>query len=137
MTATLTEVRNALKTVLETIDGLQVHSFPRGVITPPAAVIMPADGEFLTYRVSMDTTHDLELSVTVFTPWGEDQSATEALDAYIADSGAYSVYAAVEADQTLGGIVDGCQVVSAGNHGRVTYNGIDLFACEFGLEILL
>lgn len=137
MTATLTEVRQALATTLGTISGLRVYAFPKGEISPPAAVIMPADGAFLTYRVTMDTTHDLELTVTVFTQWGGDVQSTEALDAYIADTGTKSIYAAVEADQTLGGVVDSCVVVNAQDHGKVTYAGADYFAVGFAVEILL
>ena len=137
MTATLTEVRNALKATLESISGLRVHAFPKGEISPPAAVIMPAEGAFLSYRVTMDASHDLELTITVFTQWSTDAGATEALDAYLADSGTKSIYAAVEADQTLGGVVDSCTVVSAQNHGKVTYGGPDYFAVEFAVEVLL
>lgn len=137
MTATLTQVRQALATTLSMISGLRVYAFPKGEISPPAAVIMPADGQFLTYRVTMDTTHDLELTVTVFTQWGADANSTEALDAYLADSGTKSIYAAVNADQTLGSTVDSCTVVAAQNHGKVTYAGADYFAVEFQVEVLL
>lgn len=136
MTATLTQVRQALKTTLETIPGLRVYAFPKGSVSPPAAVIMPAEGEFLTYRTS-NVSHDLDLVVTVFVQWGDDENSTETLDAYLADSGTYSVYAAVEADQRLGGVVDGCNVVAARDHGKVTYAGADYFACGFAVEVLL
>lgn len=138
MTATLTQVRQGLATALATIEGLNVYAFPPGQVNVPAAVITPGNGAFLTYRTSRNT-HDLELTVTLFVQRGQDRSATEAVDAYLADSGARSIYAAVEANQTLGGVVDSCTVVSAENHGNFTYgdDAVKYMGVEFALEVLL
>lgn len=137
MTATLTQVRQGLADALATIDGLNVYAFPPGQVQVPAAVIVPADGAFLSYRATMDATHDLELTITVFVQRGQDRSQTEALDAYLADSGSQSIYAAVEASQRLGGIVDGCNVVAASNHGTFNYGEVQYLGVEFSVEVLL
>jgi hypothetical protein len=137
----LTQVRQALATALSgiTVDGKTLTAIPRlaGQLDPPAAVIAPADGDFLTYRTS-SSTHDLVLAVTVFLQWGEDQSATESLDAMIATSGASSVFAAVDANQTLGGVVDAAEVISARDYGiREFPNEVRYLSCEFLVEVLL
>lgn len=137
MTATLTEVRNALKTVLETIDGLNVYAFPPGQVQVPAVVITPADGAFLTYQTALGGAPNLALSITLFVQRGQERAGTEKLDAYIATSGPDSIYNAVEADQDLGGIVDSCIVVAASNHGTFTYGEVQYFGCEFSVEVLL
>jgi hypothetical protein len=137
MTATLGQVRAALKTRLQAISGLEVYARPPGTINPPAALIAPAPGSFLTYRTS-HTSHDLELIVVVFVQWGEDDSATDALDAYLADAGASSVYATVQADPTLGGVVDSAAVLDAQNHGRHEYpEGVPYLGVEFNVGVLL
>lgn len=137
MTATLSQVRAALKTRLQTIAGLEVYDKPPGSINPPAAVITPSPGSFLTYQTSQ-VSHDLELLVAVFVQWGGNDDATDALDAYLADSGTYSIYATVQADPTLGGVVDSTAVFDAQNYGRHEYpEGVPYLGVEFNVGVLL
>jgi hypothetical protein len=137
MTATITQVRTALKTRLQSIPDLEVYKKPPGSINPPAAVITPTPGSFLTYRTSA-VSHDLELLVAVFVQWGEDDSATEALDAYLADSGTYSIYAAIQADPRLGNVVDSTIVIDAQNYGKHEYpEGNPYLGVEFNIGVLL
>lgn len=137
MTATLSQVRTALKTRLQSIPGLEVYSRPPGSINPPAAVITPSPGGFLTYRTSTDS-HDLELLIAVFVQWGGNDDATDALDAYLADSGTYSIFAAVQADPRLGNVVDSAAVLDAQNYGRHEYpEGNPYLGVEFTVGVLL
>ena len=137
MTATLTQVRQGLAAALGTIDGLEVHAFRPGTITPPAAIVYPAPGAFLDYQVTMDAAADLRLVILVVVEWGEEQSAAEQLDAFIADSGPSSINGTVDANQTLGGIVDGCDVVNAQDYGTYTVAGVDYLGVEFPVQVLL
>lgn len=134
MTATVTQVREALKTRLESITGLHVYAQPPGQVQVPAAVITPADGDFLDYDTSAGT-EDLELTVTLFVQRGQERSSTEALDAYLL--GSTSVRNAVAADPDLGGTVDSCRVRSARNHGTFTYGETSYYGCELSVEVLL
>jgi len=134
MTATLTQVRDALKTRLETISGLHVYAFPPGQVQVPAAVITPADGEFIDYNDSVSTGM-LSLTIALFVQRAQERSSTEAIDAYVARSGSSSIYATVEAGCTLGGIVDDCVVTAARNHGTFTYGETQYFGCEFSVEV--
>lgn len=137
MTATLTQVRQAIATVLGAIDGLSAHPFEPGSITPPAALVHPAPGAFLDYQVTMDAAHDLRLVVLIVVQPGEEQSWAEQLDAFIADEGASSIFAAIDANQTLGDLVDGCHVTVAQDYGTYTVGGADYPGVEFAVEVLL
>jgi hypothetical protein len=58
------------------------------------------------------------------------------LDAYLASSGASSVKAQVESDQTLDGSAQSCRVVEATNYGVYTVNNIDYLGVEFEVEVI-
>jgi hypothetical protein len=137
MTATLTEVRRALASTLGTISGLNVHAFKVGSITPPTAVVMPAPGDFAMYQVTMDPVHDLDLVIGLFVQWGDDESASEELDPYISPTDPKSIWAAVHADQTLGGVVVSAQIETARSYGSYTYGGQEYYGVEFPISIML
>lgn len=142
MTATLTQVRDALAAALGTIDGLQAYAFPPGQIavsaTGAAAVITAGPGTFLTY-ITSNVSHDLELTITVFVQRGQDRASTERLDAYLADAGPYSIYRTVADNDTLGGVVDSCIITGASNHGMAGYGAPELqyFSVDFSAAVLL
>lgn len=136
MTATYNQVKDALGIVLQTIDGLRVYPHLTGQINPPAAVIAPGEGVFLTYRTS-NVSHDLDLMVTVLIQRGTDRTADEKLGDYIADSGPSSVYAAVGANSTLGGTVDDAWVVSASNWSTFVVGDVSYLGVTFAVQVLL
>lgn len=136
MTATIGQVRTALKTTLDAISGLSAYAKLPPTINTPAAVIAPGAGQFLTYKTSQ-TSHDLELLVAVMVQIGDWESAVDELDAYLADSGSHSIYATVLADHKLGGLVDSAEVMHAQNYGQITYNSVDYLGCEFAVAVLL
>lgn len=136
MTATYNEVKDALGTVLETIDGLRAYPRLTGQINCPAAVIAPGPGTFLTYRTS-NVSHDLDLVVTVLVQRGTDRTADEQLGGYIADSGPLSIYAAVNTNSTLGGVVDDAWVVSASDWGTFVVGEVSYLGCNFAVQVLL
>jgi hypothetical protein len=136
MTATYDQVKQALGTVLLTIPGLRVYPRLTPLINPPAAVVTPATGPFLTYRTS-NISHDLDLAVTVFVQRGNDRSSDEELSAYIADSGPKSIYGVVDANSTLGGVVDGAWVTQAQDWGAYTVGDASYLGCVFLMQVLL
>jgi hypothetical protein len=146
MTATYTQVKEALGVVLAAIpaqtlsDGstktLTVYPELPGQIVPPAAVIAPGDGTLLTYRTS-NFSHDLSLTVTVFVQRGQNRSTDEQLSGFISIAGDQSVYAAVDANSTLGGVVDDARVTQARNWGVWTFGEITYLGVIFDVEVLL
>lgn len=138
---TITAVRQALADTLATLTtstGLAVETHARlvGQVNPPALIVAPGEGTFLTYRTS-NVSHDLNLMVTAFLQWGEDQSADELLDEFLAISGTASVYATVDADPTLGGVVSSAAVLDAQGYGIRKYGEIDYLSCEWPVEVYL
>lgn len=143
--STFAEAKDALATVLGRLVGTNpdgtpasVTVYPRlpGQIVVPAAVIAPGTGSFLSYRTS-NTSHDLNLDVTLFVQRGQDRSTTDKLDAFIADTGNLSVYAAVDADPTLGGVVDSAAVKEAKDWGVWTFGEISYLGVIFSVEVFL
>jgi len=136
MTATISQARAALAAAL-VMDGVQVNAFPPGTINVPALVITPGQGQFLNYRASFDGQADLDLLVTVFVQRGQERSSNEQLDEFTAQSGTRSVFAAVENDPTLGGVVSSAAVLSAGSYGSFTFAGAEYLGITFTVEIYL
>lgn len=137
MTATITEVREALAGVLATIAGLNTYGFPPGQVNVPAAVVAPGDGEFLVYQTANGGAPTLNLTVTLFVQRTQDRAGTEKLDAYLATSGSNSVYNAVELDQDLGGVVQSAVVLGARNFGTFTYGELSYFGADLDVEVYL
>lgn len=111
--STLAEVRVGLKVRLNTITDLQVYDYvPENAATYPAAVIFPP--------TNADYSNDLDLgSFTVefvvmllvqALPFDRKQLDLYAL---MDRTGANSVFAAIEADRTLGGLAVDARVISA------------------------
>lgn len=137
MTATLSQVRTALASVLSGISGLNAHAFKVGSITPPAAIVMPAPGDFFLYATASDPVHDLDLVIGLFVQWGDDESASAELDAFLSPTSTTSIWAAVDADRTLGGVVASAQVGTARSYGSYEYGGEPYYGCEFPVSVLL
>lgn len=136
MTATLDAIRRALGATLAGIDGLEAHSFHVGSITPPAAVVMPVPGDFYRYNTAFDPTHDLQLVIGLFVQAGDEESASAQVDAFVSPESASSIWAAVEADQDLGGVVTSAQVTVAQNYGQYEYGGAPYYGCQFLVSVL-
>lgn len=135
MTATVAQVRQALAEVL-TLGGLTAHAFRPGGITPPAAVVMPPPGEYLT-KATLEGGFDLQIVVGLYVEWGEEQSATEQLDAFLTAGGALSLIAAIDADPTLGGVVDYAWATSASDYGVYSWGEVPYYGGLLPVTVLL
>lgn len=111
MTATMREIREGLADSLRTIDGLQVSPYVLSNPTLPAAVITrgPIDYD----QAFQGGTHMLTLLVRVYVADLLDIAAATNLDAYLDVEGDASVFAAIEADTTLGGLIQDLHVTDA------------------------
>jgi hypothetical protein len=126
MAATMTQVRDALAgQIVANVPGL--NALARMVqVNPPAAVVEPERGE----------THDASLEgqlwhfkVTVLVSANDLEAAQNALDAYLTPGGDGSVQDAIEADATLGAVVDDATVIGWRDYqsydvGDSTYLGV-------------
>ena len=132
---TFTAIRQALATTIgNAIPGLRATTNPLQV-NLPCAIVMPVTGTFVSYSQTFDGLPDYHLRVIVAVPPGDSQSGEGDLDAYIATSGASSVWAAVQASQTLGGVVSSAVVLEATAYGLMNLSGVDALAAHFIVEI--
>ena len=124
--------RAALKTRLETISGLRASSWLTGNINPPVALIglrppVEFDQDFDGHAVYRWT-------ITVYVSRADDRAGQDKLDGYLSQSGATSVKAAIEGDNTLGGEVGSVRVTEISQWGDVTVGDVSYLAAEFAAE---
>ena len=129
---TPTAVRSGLAAALDTITGLRTFEYVPDSLTPPAAVVEPLE---VTYHSSMQNgLQEFRAYVLVILGRMADRSSQARLDAYVAQSGASSVKAALETDKTLGGACSSL-VVTATNPREVVVSGVDMIAYRFEVTI--
>jgi hypothetical protein len=108
---TLAQVRDGLEARLDTIAGLRVYDHVPENVHYPAAVIFPPTHN--DYRDDLGIGgYTVQIIVMLFVPANIDRKQLD-LYALMDRTGASSVFAAVEADRTLGGLNVDARVVSA------------------------
>lgn len=133
----LTEVREALAATIVAgeIPGLTVYAYMPDVINAPAAVVMPGPGDFYTFKTSFDSS-DVTLEVWLMVQRGQDQQSSNDLDDLMSEDGP-SVYAAIAANHTLGGVVDDAEVTVARSWGTYSVGSLSYLAARLAVEIML
>lgn len=131
----IASVRDALKTQVQTISALSGYDTMPTEVILPAAIVYPSQGSFLTYNQTMDGAVDLEFIIVLLVSNAIDDIAQDELDGYLAPTGALSVKTAVEANPTLGGLVDYLTVGEARNYGIHEFGSVSYFGCEFVVSI--
>src|SRR5262245_55039882 len=102
--ANLSAIRAGIVTRLRTIEGLRAYAQVPGTIDPPVAVVQPMGIDFdLTMA---DGSDEYMVAIVVAVSQAETRTAQLLLDDYLAKTGDRSIRAAIDADQTLGGVVD-------------------------------
>lgn len=133
---TLSAIRAALAAYLSSsISGLRATANRPLQVNPPMAVIMPIQGSFARYSVTLDGETDYTLRAILLVAPADSTAGEDLLDPYIAASGPQSIWAAVQADPTLGGAVSFAAVTEASGYGLMNMNGIDYLACHFIVNI--
>jgi hypothetical protein len=139
--ASVTDIREGLKARLDTISGLRAHAWVVGDIVPPAAIVIPGDpSRKSSLAIAYDATmgrgsDDFLFTLLILVSNKVERSAQEALDGYLAGSGATSVKAAVEGEDSLGGVAHFTRVVGVRDYGLVTYGGQTYVGAEFMVEV--
>lgn len=103
MPATLSQINAGLKTALSTISGLRVFDYQPDNVMPPVAYTEIVG---INYHNAMSTAYDVDAGVIVIVGSVSDRTGQDLLDGYASHSGSSSIRAALEANKTLGGIVD-------------------------------
>ena len=105
------QVRDGLKTRLQTITGLRVYDLIPEPVTPPCAVVGQLD---LTFDI--DNARGLDqanVDIYVIVQRFSERAGQDKLDGYLAGTGATSIKAAIEGDRTLGGTCQTLRVIGA------------------------
>jgi hypothetical protein len=132
---TFPQVRQALAATLTSGIGLRATANRFAQINPPMAVVMPQTGTFIRYSATMDSETDYSLRVIMLVSEGDSLSGQDLLDGYLSMSGPSSIYAAVQANSTLGGAVSYAAVVEATAYGLMNFQGIDYLAAHLIVSI--
>lgn len=132
-TATVAEVAKALRTSLAIIDGLRVSEFIPDSLNPPLATVAVDGVQYHTAFGHNNPRYNYTVSVVVAR--SSDRIAQQRLDAYLSATGGQSIRAAIEADPTLCGTVQTCQVVSGGNIVTLSVNDVVFLFVEFVVEV--
>jgi hypothetical protein len=104
-------------------DGVRVLDALPDQLNPPAVVVRRA---LTTYDTTQGgQSNDLALAVVVFLQFASQRSAQVLLDEFVSTTGDRSVYAAVNADPTLGGLVAWAVCTEAGPDEVVQYQDVD------------
>ena len=129
---TLTAVRAALATQLSNqIDGLRASANRPAQINVPAAVVLPAQGTVMAYKQTFDGAADVYLRIIVIVSEADSSLGQDLMDPYLSAGGSQSIYAAVQADPSLGQVVDYADVIEATGYGPISWNGVDYLGCSF------
>lgn len=103
MAATVSQVATGLATRLGTITGLRTYNYQPEQLNPPIAFPVLNSVEY--HRAFNGGDVVMNYTITVIVGRYLDRTAHALLDEFLSYSGTKSIRAALEADQTLGGVV--------------------------------
>ena len=132
---TYTAIRQAIADTLSSaIPGL------RGTTNPlrpnlPCAIVVPVQGSFASYSQTMDGAVTYRADVIVAVSNADGDSGFADLDSYISTTGANSIWAAIQANQSLGIGVSYAVVTEATGHALQNFSGVDALASHFIIEV--
>ena len=133
MSATVTEIKQGIANALATIPGLRSYSVQPDNLNPPFAWPML---DTVTYNGAMRgglITH--VYTVTVVVGRAAERTAQNALDGYVSYDSATSIRAALEADRSLGGVVQNLLVESANNISTTEGNDTTYLMVDFRVVV--
>lgn len=133
MAATVSEAAAALKTALGTITGLRVVDYLPDQVNPPTALVGIDTVNYHGAFRNGDATYTY--TVTVVVSRASERTAQQKLDAFLSATGATSVRAAIEADPTLGGVIQTCVVPTAGNIQVLNINDVMYLTVDFTVTV--
>lgn len=134
--ASVSAIRDGLKTRLATISGLNAYDTVPGDIITPAAIVQPGN-PLLLYDTTMGRGGDeLRFTVTLLVSTVVDDVAQDSLDAYLAGSGSSSVKTAIEADGTLAGAAHYTVVTQVTSYGLLEWAEVTYLGAELLVEVV-
>ncbi len=126
------QVRDGLKTRLQTITGLRAYDLIPDAVVPPCAVVGQLDFTF-----DIDNARGLDqaqVDVLVIVQRFSERAGQDKLDSYLAGSGSSSIKTAIEGDRTLGGTVNTLRVTGA-EAGTYDSQGVTFLSYRYRITI--
>ena len=134
MPATISQVKDGLKTRIETISGLRAFDYQPDQVNPPFA--FPTLDTITYHQTGMASGGVvMNFTVTLVVNRASERTAQDELDKYMSFSGAQSLRAAIEADRTLGGVCDDLIVTNAENLTNIDANDTLYLAVDFKVTV--
>lgn len=133
MAATVSQVATGIRNRLATISGLRVFNYQPEQVNPPIG--FPVLNQIRYHGAYSGGMVEMDWSIVVVTGRWLDRTAHTALDGYLSYSGATSIRAAIEADKTLGGIVDTLVVPTGANISSMSANDAEFLRVEMALTV--
>jgi hypothetical protein len=127
--AGLTQLRDAIAKNLTSIVGLRVSSFMPDNPNAPMAVVIPQGIEY--HKAFKNGFSTYNFTVAVFVARVSERVGQNALDAYCASSGSFSIKSAIESDRTLSGLCFDLMVSDMSNYGSVIIGDNTYLTAEF------
>ena len=139
---TIAAIRVALAAQLATIpagNGSNLRAYANRVdqIAPPAVMIIPPTGTFISYGQTFEGSADLTLRAILVMEKSDSTSGQAAMDPYLEVAGSQSIYANLQANSTLGGVVQYAVLVEAGAYGPLTVGAIDYLGCQLTINVAI
>ena len=134
--ATVTEIRAGLADAIRrNVPALRAYpTVPDSFVTPAAMVFGP---ERIRYDSTMARGSDeYRLILRVYVGRVDEKGAQDKLDAYISGQGSQSIKLAIEADASLGGVVDFARVEEARNYGPYQSGQSSYLGVEFVVFVI-
>ena len=128
-------IRDAVKTALETISGLRVYDTVPDVVEVPCAWVLPRSGNYHATFSSAVMNHQLEVTLLV-RRGAVIAEAQDDIDAYIDPTGAGSLLAALNAI-TLGAHGSSLLVRGYRDYGALAFGGETYLGCKLDMEVLV
>jgi len=133
MPATVSQVADGIKVRLATVSGLRTFSYQPEQLNPPVAFPVLESVEY--HRAFGGG--DVQMRWQIFVIVGRylDRVAHSNLDGFLSFSGATSLRAAIEADRTLGGVVNTLVLDSGMSVGSLTVAEADFLQVQCSLLV--
>lgn len=132
--ASLADIRAAIATALEDIDGLRVYAWPASIYTRPCALV--GWPESYDTADTFNRTVRLQVPIKVEVDAPHDRGGDAELGRFIEADGRYSVEQVIDDDPTLGGEVHSAAVVRWQDMGPTTDGDALIYVATAIVEVL-
>ena len=134
MPATISQVKDGLKTAINTVSGLRAFDYQPDQVNPPFA--WPTLDTVTYHQTGMNNGGVvMNFTVTLVVNRASERTAQDQLDQYMNWDGAKSLRAAIEADRTLGGVCSDLIVTNAENLTNIDANDTLYLAVDFKVTV--